>query len=153
LNAGNSQAAVIRGLLRKSRFAVLATCGRRGPHASLVAVLAVPESGALVFVTPRGTLKYRNLAAEPRAAMLLSRQPGRSGGRGAALTVSGRARELRGGQADLWLKRFLRRHPGLKGIAGSRDCAVFMLRPARLSLATGVRRVSRASPASIRRKT
>jgi hypothetical protein len=149
LNAGVSTVALARKLLRSEHFAVLATCGRRGSHASLVAVLTAPEQRALVFFTPRGTLKYRNLAADPRVSLLLSRRPGRGGRRGLAMTAAGRVRELPRGAADHWMQRFLRANPGLKGVAVAGDCAVFMLRPRRLSLATGVRQVHSLSPAAI----
>jgi nitroimidazol reductase NimA-like FMN-containing flavoprotein (pyridoxamine 5'-phosphate oxidase superfamily) len=136
--------AVLR-LLRAQRFAALATCSGDRPHASLVAVWADPASGEILFVTPRDTLKYRNLAANRRAALLLDSRPARSGGAaaGAALTVSGTARELRGREAKLRFSAFLRRHPGMKAFAASPDCAIFALRPAASSLATGLSEVRR----------
>ena len=129
--------ALARRMLARARLAVLATAGRRGPHASLVAVLPGPEAGTLVFATPRDTLKHRNLAADPRAAMLLS--AGTERGRSPALTVAGRVRELRGRQAGLWLDRLQRAHPDLGDIAGRDECTVFLLRPRALTLADGAR--------------
>jgi nitroimidazol reductase NimA-like FMN-containing flavoprotein (pyridoxamine 5'-phosphate oxidase superfamily) len=135
----------VRRMLRAQRFAALATCAGDRPHASLVAVWADPASGEILFVTPRDTLKYRNLAANRRAALLLDSRPARAGGAraGAALTVSGRVRELRGREAELKLRAFLRRHPGMKAFAAAPDCALFALRASGGTLATGLGGVRR----------
>ncbi|HOX08739.1 MAG TPA: pyridoxamine 5'-phosphate oxidase family protein [Planctomycetota bacterium] len=137
--------AAVRRLLGAQRFAVLATCAGDRPHASLVAIWADPASGEILFVTPRNTLKYRNLAANRRAALLLDSRPARSGGAraGAALTVSGRVRELRGREAVQRLGAFLRRHPGMKAFASAPGCAIFALRPSGGTLATGLGAVRR----------
>jgi nitroimidazol reductase NimA-like FMN-containing flavoprotein (pyridoxamine 5'-phosphate oxidase superfamily) len=145
LRKGILKIAAVRRLLAAQRFAVLATCAGDRPHASLVAVRADPATGEILFVTQRATLKYRNLAANRRAALLLDSRPARSGGAraGSALTVAGTVRELRGRNAAVRLAAFLRRHPGMKTFASSPDCALFALRPRGSTLATGLGGVRR----------
>lgn len=86
---------------RARRHAALATDAGGRPHLSLVAYALAPGGAALLFATPRGSRKFRNLRANPRVSLLLDTRGERDRDYAAAeaITVAGRARVLRSGSA------------------------------------------------------
>jgi len=85
------------------RSAVLATVDPSGaPYTSLVSFAYIAEMGAIAFATPRRSVKYRNIKAEPRVSVMMDTRPGKSGRsalmKAEAVTVQGKARPLRKGR-------------------------------------------------------
>jgi nitroimidazol reductase NimA-like FMN-containing flavoprotein (pyridoxamine 5'-phosphate oxidase superfamily) len=86
----------LKRLDRMQRHAVLATTGRNGPHASLVAFVLTKDREGIVFATPAATTKYLNIIKDSRVSLLIdSRENSRKDYLEAeAMTVFGRAREI-----------------------------------------------------------
>jgi heme iron utilization protein len=86
---------------RTRRHAALATDAGGAPYLSLVAFALAQDGAAVLFATPRGSRKYRNLRANPRVSLLLDTRGERDSdyGRAEAITIVGRARVLRAGSS------------------------------------------------------
>ena len=86
---------------RSRRHAALATDADGVPYLSLVAFALAPGGSAVIFATPRGSRKFRNLRANPRVSLLLDTrgERDRDYGSAEAITVVGRASVLRAGSA------------------------------------------------------
>ncbi|WP_372426871.1 HugZ family pyridoxamine 5'-phosphate oxidase [Salinarimonas chemoclinalis] len=117
--------AVAKGLLRAVRAGALATLDRAAgfPFATLVTV-ATDVDGAPLFLMSRLSGHTANLAADPRASVLLAER-----GKGdplahPRLTVIGRITPTDDPRARA---RFLARHPKAKLYAGFGDFAVFRM--------------------------
>jgi nitroimidazol reductase NimA-like FMN-containing flavoprotein (pyridoxamine 5'-phosphate oxidase superfamily) len=84
---------------RTRRHASLATAADGAPYLSLVAFALAPDAAAVLFATPRGSRKYRNLRANPRVSLLLDTrgERDRDYASAEAITLVGRARVLRTG--------------------------------------------------------
>ena len=87
---------------RNRRHASLATEADGVPYLSLVAFALAQDGAAVLFATPRGSRKYRNLRANPRVSLLLDTrgERDRDYGSAEAITVVGRARVLRAGSSS-----------------------------------------------------
>jgi heme iron utilization protein len=59
-------------LIHEQRWASLATLGRGGPQASMVAYVAEPDLGGVLMHLSRLASHTRNLLADPRAALAIS---------------------------------------------------------------------------------
>lgn len=127
-------------LLRDASHGVLATSGPEGPHASLMGLAPAEPGPGLYLVTSRGTRKFRNLLADPRAALLLddrAADPRPEPGAVRALTVLGRVRVLEEGEAGIAAGALCARHAHLRGLAGARDAAFLLFTPETLQLLDG----------------
>jgi nitroimidazol reductase NimA-like FMN-containing flavoprotein (pyridoxamine 5'-phosphate oxidase superfamily) len=82
---------------RTRRHAALATEADGAPYLSLVAFALAPGGSAVLFATPRGSRKFRNLRANPQVSLLLDTrgERDRDYASAEAITVVGRARVLR----------------------------------------------------------
>jgi len=92
----------LKRLDRTQRHAVLATTGRTGPLASLVAFVLTKDGRGVVFATPAGTEKYRNMKRNGRVSLLIDNREntGKDYLGAEAVTVFGRAREI--GEGTQW---------------------------------------------------
>ncbi|MEJ2586676.1 MAG: pyridoxamine 5'-phosphate oxidase family protein [Deltaproteobacteria bacterium] len=119
----------IRELLEFQPLAVLATQAQGAPYASLVAFVASEDLKKLYFATSRSTRKYANLAADPRAALLVdSRSNAVSDFHQArAVTAVGRSGEVDDRERDAVIRRYLEKHPHLKMFVHSPTCALLGL--------------------------
>jgi heme iron utilization protein len=120
----------ISELLAGQRLAVLATGDRGRPYASLVAFTAAEDLHALYFATARETRKYANLAADPRAALLIDSRTNREDdfAQAAAVTVLGAAVELGADKKTVPVSLFLARHPALREFIKTPATAFFAVR-------------------------
>jgi len=89
----------LRRLDRTQRHAVLATTGRAGPLASLVAFVLTKERNGIVFATPTATAKYRNMKKSSGVALLIDNRTnsGKDYAGAEAVTIFGRAKEIKEG--------------------------------------------------------
>ena len=94
---GASVLARLAAIDRSRRHAALATDAGGAPYLSLVAFALAPGGSAVLFATPRGSRKFRNLRANPRVSLLLDTrgERDRDYGNAEAITVVGQARVLR----------------------------------------------------------
>lgn len=130
MTAGEADRGAVRRLLENQRLGVLSTQGGGQPYASLVAFAPSEDGRFLLFATPRATLKFRNLATDPRAAVLVDdRNEGRGAlGAAAAATATGRTEEVPEAERESFRHAYLARHPHLAAFLGDPDCALLRLR-------------------------
>lgn len=117
---------MLQELFASQGLAVLATQGKDGPHASLVAFAATDDLGSLVFATARGTRKYANLSAHPRVALLVDDRSHRAADlvEATAVTAEGHARESHGDERERLAERLLGKHPALRPFIAQPGCAL-----------------------------
>lgn len=117
---------LILTVLDANRFAVLATQRAGQPHASLMAFTPVSGLRYIVFATYRDTLKYQNLFADGRVALLIGGQDGETTrqNRRLVLTALGEAIEIPEADRQAAVCAHLTRHPDLKEFLRSPDCAL-----------------------------
>jgi heme iron utilization protein len=169
-NGGRPPAGVlrdIRRLLSRERFAVLATCDGRTPHASLIAFAGTDDGASLVFMTPRRSLKYRNIMINPKVSLVIDSRP-RSGERiesvseriprgggellsGCGLTVTGVVRPVRRDEIRRIFEAFFRRHPGFRRYSTDPDYSMFQVRVKTYIHTRSLAAVTRVKPAFLRR--
>ncbi|MHC4795354.1 MAG: pyridoxamine 5'-phosphate oxidase family protein [Planctomycetota bacterium] len=126
----------IRELLTSNRLGVLSTCAKDRPHASLVALLTTNDLKFILFATLRSTKKYENLISNSHVAMLIDNRSNEDYDfhEAAAVTVTGRARELHVNERAEWSDLFLSKHPHLKDFVESPNCALFIVEVERYRL-------------------
>lgn len=132
----------IAALVQTRRHCVLATCGVEGegcaPHASLMAYCAAPDCGEFWLATLTETRKWRNLAANPQASLLLDDR-GEGGGEPAlALTVAARAEPF-ASPADKAeaRRRLLAKHPQLASFLALQAVSMLRLKAVSFQLLSG----------------
>ncbi len=101
----------------KEDFAVLATDDNGSPYTSLISYALTPDLRMVIFATPKGTRKYKNILNSSRVALLIDNRS-KSKHRlleTEAITVIGAAKYVRKGKKWDELSRiFLRKHPDLE---------------------------------------
>ena len=134
-----SVAVEARSLIRRTRFAALATLdrGEGTPFASLVAVATAGDCAPLLFLSALAR-HTRNLRADPRASLLVTDRPGDDPLAAARLTVSGTLVECEDSSA---LARYLARHPEARGYADFHDFRLYRLEPVAAHLIAGFGRI------------
>jgi nitroimidazol reductase NimA-like FMN-containing flavoprotein (pyridoxamine 5'-phosphate oxidase superfamily) len=117
-------------LLKGQNLAVLSTHHKGQPYASLVVFAATEDIKQILFATTRATRKYDNIVQDPRVALLIdSRTNLNSDIHGAiAVTVTGRAEEVKDKDKEAFLKIYLAKHPHLKDFVRSPTCALLRVK-------------------------
>lgn len=116
---------------RTQRHAVLATASHDRPHANLVAFALTPDRRGLLFATPRGTTKYRNLCKNSRVSLVIDNRRNSSADYlGAeAFTLFGRAREVRQKRERAGYALLLsRKHPHLAEFVSAPTTALVLVK-------------------------
>lgn len=115
---------------RKESFAVLATNDRGKPYTSLISFALTPDLRQVIFATPKGTRKFRNLTGTRDVALLIDNRSDQRKGfvQTQAITVIGTARPVRRGRA--WLEYagiFLKKHPELEDFLNASTTALVVV--------------------------
>jgi heme iron utilization protein len=126
--------ATLKTLLTSQRLAVLATHSDGQPHASLVGFAVTDDLKHAVFATPRATRKFAN----DRVAMLVDSRSHRASDfeQAGAVTVVGRARQVRRKKGSRFTRLFLEKHTSLEAFVMSPTCALMVVDVERYSLVT-----------------
>jgi nitroimidazol reductase NimA-like FMN-containing flavoprotein (pyridoxamine 5'-phosphate oxidase superfamily) len=116
---------------KHERFAVLATDDNGRPYTSLVTYAVTPELNRIIFATPRGTQKYKNIMQSKNVALLIDNRT-KKGKKtimeAEAITIVGVARPLRRGKKwDEMAALFLKKHPGLEGFIRAETTALIIV--------------------------
>ncbi len=122
--------AAIETLFSGQRLAVLSTCSSDGhPYASLVCVVAEDDLSGIYFATSRATRKFSNLAAEPRAAILVDNSQNRKSDiyEAMAVTAVGTVREIDGREAAAVRTAYSKRHPQLESFVNAPTTALIRM--------------------------
>lgn len=117
---------LVKDLLSRQKFCVLATQGQGQPYGSLLAFAETDDVKELVFATKRGTRKFSNLISDPRVALVIdSRSNSEADLKNAvAVTALGPAREAAGRDRERLAGIYVAKHPTLAEFIGSPDTAV-----------------------------
>lgn len=138
LGSGGDSARLGRSLLRRCDRAALATTLDGAPYASLVLVAADLDATPLLLLSDLAQ-HTRNLAAEPRCALLFDGTAGYPEPlAGPRLTVLGRAAPIADARR---LARFTNRHPASAIYAGFADFRLYRLSVERAHLVAGFGRI------------
>jgi len=132
----------IAALVQTQRHCVLATCGVEGggcaPHASLMAYCAASDCGEFWLATLTETRKWRNLAANPRASLLLDDRGAGGGEPGPALTVAAKAEPFASPADEAEARRrLLAKHPRLASFLALQAVAMLRLKAVSFQLLSG----------------
>jgi putative heme iron utilization protein len=130
-------------LCEEQHLAVLCTQYNGQPFGNLVVFAMSDDLRYLCFATSRATRKYRNLAADPRLALLIdSRQHYPQDLQAAsALTITGRMVEAEEAVRSMLRSRYLVRHPHLRDFLDTPEVALLMVAVAQYDLVTEFQRV------------
>jgi nitroimidazol reductase NimA-like FMN-containing flavoprotein (pyridoxamine 5'-phosphate oxidase superfamily) len=122
--------AVLPGLLETQKYAVLATDNHGQPYTSLMAFSVTEDLQSFILMTERGRLKYENLMANPRVAIMIDNRENLSSDlkEAMAVTAQGLAEEIAGNARDEWRAFCLARHPALQAFADSPGCALIRIK-------------------------
>lgn len=117
-------------LLETQRYAVLATDNYGQPYTSLMAFSVTEDLQSFILMTERGRLKYENLMANPRVAIMIDNREnlGSDLQEAVAVTAQGLAEEITGDARDKWRGFCLARHPALQAFADSPGCALIRIK-------------------------
>ena len=120
----------LRAFDAKESFAVLATNDQGNPYTSLISFALTPDLGQVIFATPKGTRKFRNLTGTKDVALLIDNRSNQKKGfvETQAITVLGKARAVRRGRA--WLEYagiFLKKHPELEEFINASTTALVVI--------------------------
>ena len=133
----DSVQALLPRLLETQKYAVLATDNHGQPYTSLMAFSVTEDLQSFILMTERGRLKYENLMANPRVAIMIDNREnlGSDLQEAVAVTAQGLAEEIAGDARDEWRALCLARHPALQAFADSPGCALI-----RIALQEGAKR-------------
>jgi len=122
--------AILPGLLETQKYAVLATDNHGQPYTSLMAFSVTEDLQSFILMTERGRLKYENLMANPRVAIMIDNREnlGSDLEEAMAVTAQGLAEEIAGKARDEWRAFCLARHPALQAFADSPGCALIRIK-------------------------
>ena len=126
----DSVQALLSRLLETQKYAVLATDNNGQPYTSLMAFSVTEDFQSFILMTERGRLKYENLMANPRVAIMIDNREnlGRDLDEAVAVTAQGLAEEIAGDARDEWRAFCLARHPALQAFADSPTCALIRIK-------------------------
>jgi nitroimidazol reductase NimA-like FMN-containing flavoprotein (pyridoxamine 5'-phosphate oxidase superfamily) len=126
----DSVQALLPRLLETQKYAVLATDNHGQPYTSLMAFSVTEDLQSFILMTERGRLKYQNLMANPRVAIMIDNREnlGSDLQEAVAVTAQGLAEEIAGAARDEWRALCLARHPALQAFADSPDCALIRIK-------------------------
>lgn len=139
----------IRRLLADQLYGVLCTQGRGQPYGSLLAYAVTPDLKSAVFVTQKGTRKYRLLSACANVAFVVDNRSAVAGRLMdvEALTATGRAHEIaRGPDFEAWSRVLIDRHPYLDTFVRAASCGLFRIDIVRYLYVTRFQEVRQWSP-------
>ena len=126
----DSVQALLPRLLETQKYAVLATDNHGQPYTSLMAFSVTEDLQSFILMTERGRLKYENLMANPRVAIMIDNREnlGSDLEETVAVTAQGLAEEIAGNASDEWRALCLARHPALQAFADSPGCALIRIK-------------------------
>jgi len=114
----------LKKLDRQQLHAVLATDARGQPYTSMIAFALFPGGRGIVFATPRGTAKHKNILKNRRVSLLIDT---RSNTRkdyvsAESITVVGLAHPIRHGKRwDEAARVLIKKHPDLRRLTESSE--------------------------------
>ena len=126
----DSVQALLPRLLETQKYAVLATDNHGQPYTGLMAFSVTEDLQSFILMTERGRLKYENLMANPRVAIMIDNREnlGSDLQEAVAVTAQGLAEDIAGDARDEWRALCLALHPALQAFADSPGCALIRIK-------------------------
>jgi hypothetical protein len=124
----------IENLDKSELHAVLSTASRGVPYTSLIAFALNPDTGGILFATPRNTMKYRNILRNKKVSLLIDNRSNTKGDymKAEAITLVGMAHPVRRSKKWTILAGvLLRKHPDLKSFVHAPSTALVIVEPDR----------------------
>jgi nitroimidazol reductase NimA-like FMN-containing flavoprotein (pyridoxamine 5'-phosphate oxidase superfamily) len=120
---------IIKDLLAGQKLAVLATQRHGEPYGNLVAFAATEDLCELMFVTPRNSRKFANIAESPNVALVMDSRSNDSDdfSTAVAITALGHAVECDEAQKKVFTETYLKKHPHLVDFAESETNACMVV--------------------------
>lgn len=120
---------LLKDLFSSQSLAVLATQDDGQSYGSLVAFAATRDLRHLLFATTRTTRKYANLLRNPKVAMVIDNRTNQPTDfhTAIAVTATGAVEEVHDTERICLLRRYLSKHPSLKGFVTSPTCALLRM--------------------------
>ena len=120
----------IAQLLTEQKLGILATLGESYPYQSIVAFSGSKDIKHILFATKRATSKYKNLKYKAQVSIFIDNRSNQERDfiEAIGMTVIGDAQEMSGSRRNKHIKIFLRKHPSLRDLLSTEDCALFMIR-------------------------
>lgn len=111
----------LKNILKKQKFAVIATQNKNEPYTSLVTFLAREDFKKIYFPTSKNTKKYENLSKNSKISILIDNRENKPKDikNAIAVTAVGKSKETKD---DKIVNNFLKKHPYLKDFINSKDC-------------------------------
>jgi nitroimidazol reductase NimA-like FMN-containing flavoprotein (pyridoxamine 5'-phosphate oxidase superfamily) len=107
----------LRSFNKNQYFCVLATNDDGQPYTSLISFTVAPDLQRVIFATPKGTSKYKNILKTKNVAILIDNRSNTRKNLMAteAITIIGTARHVRRGKLrDELAVIFVKKHPDLE---------------------------------------
>lgn len=135
---------VLSALCQSQLFCVLATQEDGQPYSNLVAFVSTDDLREILFATMRGTRKHRNMAADPRVALLIDSRSNRGSDirSAAAVTALGTVEEVVRKERRRLLELYRAKHPNLSHFVSLPDCALMRVRVDRYYLVSDFQNVT-----------
>jgi nitroimidazol reductase NimA-like FMN-containing flavoprotein (pyridoxamine 5'-phosphate oxidase superfamily) len=129
LSAESELENLVRALFDSQRLAVLATQREGQPYANLIAFAASDDLKKVYFATGRATRKYANIEADARVTVLIDTRSNQDSdfSQAAAVTATGRAKEVVNSERNEVLAVYLAKHPMLEEFVQSPTCALLQV--------------------------
>lgn len=119
----------IRLLLSQQRLAVLSTQRSGQPYSSLMAFAFTSDLKRLLVATGKSTRKHQNILQESRVSLLVDNRANNEADfhQAAALTILGKAEEIRDSERPVLSRLYLERHPYLEKFLDSPTTSFFQI--------------------------
>jgi nitroimidazol reductase NimA-like FMN-containing flavoprotein (pyridoxamine 5'-phosphate oxidase superfamily) len=130
MEAHNQVLQRIEKIINSQKIAVLGTSRKNEPYSCLVAFVSTKNLKELIFATMRRRLKYQNMMANPRVALMVDDRDKRESDFEAttSITVIGTAEDTVSETREKYAALLIKRHPELTDFVNSPDCAVIRVK-------------------------
>lgn len=128
--------AALKGLFREQLFAVLATRGGGTPHLNIVCFVPADDLRTILFATPRQSLKFANMRAQPEASLFVDNRSNRLQDLQEVygVEIAGTAATAAGPDEARYRELYLARFPALEEFLDSPGTALMAVRVRRYDL-------------------
>lgn len=134
----------IDNILHNQLFGVIATEGTKYPYCTLVGFVALKDCREIIFATLRDTRKYQNISRESNVSLLIDNRSNSTKDLkdAMALTILGKATEIRGDSYTSYCSSYLKKHPNLKEFISAPNCTLIKVEVTRYVLVSNFQNVT-----------
>jgi nitroimidazol reductase NimA-like FMN-containing flavoprotein (pyridoxamine 5'-phosphate oxidase superfamily) len=128
-NRNSEQMELVKSILASQLLAVLASVEQDHPYSNLVAFAETSDLQAILFVTGRHTRKFSNMLTNGNVSLLIDNRKNQISdfSTAVALTVIGKAREVREYEKEALLPAYTGKQPHLEKFVSGPDSALIVV--------------------------